>query len=51
LFGFRGQSLLSRGRCPRSFEKNFKINKIKFGGMKIRLYLCVNKKGKILWKK
>jgi hypothetical protein len=32
-------------------KKNFKINKIKFGGMKIRLYLCVNKKGKILWKK
>jgi hypothetical protein len=52
LFGFRGQSLLSRGRCPRSFEKkNFKINKIKLGGMILMLYLCVNKKGKILWKK
>jgi hypothetical protein len=49
--GFRGQSLLSRGRCPRSFvkkknKKNFKINKIKLGGMELMLYLCVNKKGK-----
>jgi hypothetical protein len=49
--GFRSQSLLSRGRDQKKNKKNFKINKIKLGGMILMLYLCVNKKRKILWKK
>jgi hypothetical protein len=45
--GFRSQSLLSRGRDQKkNKKKNFKINKIKLGGMILMLYLCVNKKGK-----
>jgi hypothetical protein len=46
LFGFGANDYYPGDVIKKKIKKNFKINKIKLGGMILMLYLCVNKKRK-----